>query len=93
MRGIYQSPRKRFLHQANVLENRASVLYHVKKERFRIEHASVDLPPQIRIGRFERGALRPGGDTPMRLADEDKNVVKKLLDALLTKKHFQALTR
>jgi len=27
------------------------------------------------------------------LPDEDKNVVKKLLDAFLTKKHLQALVR
>ena len=84
------------------------------------------------IGRFERGASRPSGDTLMRLAEalgvtsdyllegatdaaakakfedrellkqfqeveqlpeEDKNVVKKLLDAFLTKKHLQALAR
>jgi transcriptional regulator with XRE-family HTH domain len=84
------------------------------------------------IGRFERGASRPSGDTLMRLADaqgvtsdyllvgatheaakarfedrellkqfqeveqlpdEDKNVVKKLLDAFLTKKQLQALAR
>ena len=84
------------------------------------------------IGRFERGASRPSGDTLKRLADalavtsdllldgaadaaakarfeyrellqqfqeverlpeEDKNVVKKLLDAVLTKKPLQALAR
>ncbi|MBY0573684.1 MAG: helix-turn-helix domain-containing protein [Undibacterium sp.] len=84
------------------------------------------------IGRFERGASRPSGDTLKRLADalgvssdyllegaiddvakahfadrellkqfqevehlpeEDKNVVKKLLDAFLTKKHLQVLAR
>lgn len=84
------------------------------------------------IGRFERGASRPSGDTLKRLADalgvtsdylldgahdaaakarfadrellkqfqeveqlpdEDKNVVKKLLDAFLTKKHLQELAR
>jgi len=84
------------------------------------------------IGRFGRGASRPGGGTLMRLADalgvtsdylldgatheaakarfedrellkqfqeveqlpdEDKNVVKKLLDAFLTKKQLQALAR
>lgn len=84
------------------------------------------------IGRFERGASRPSGDTLKRLADslgvtsdyllegateeaakakfedrellrqfqeveqlpdEDKNVVKKLLDAFLTKKHLQSLAR
>lgn len=84
------------------------------------------------IGRFERGASRPGGDTLKRLADalgvtsdyllegatndaakakfedrellqqfqeverlpdEDKTVVKKLLDAFLTKKHLQMLAR
>ncbi|MBN9428711.1 MAG: helix-turn-helix transcriptional regulator [Burkholderiales bacterium] len=84
------------------------------------------------IGRFERGASRPSGDTLKRLADalgvtsdylldgatgkaakarfedrellkqfqeveqlpdEDKNVVKKLLDAFLTKKQLQALAR
>lgn len=69
------------------------MLYHDKQKRFRIEHANVGFPPPIRIGRFERGALRPGGDTLMRLAYEDKNVVKKLRDAFLTKRHFQALTR
>lgn len=84
------------------------------------------------IGRFERGASRPSGDTLMRLADalgvtsdyllegatedaakakfedrellkqfqeverlpeEDKNVIKKLLDAFLTKKQLQSLAR
>lgn len=84
------------------------------------------------IGRFEREASRPSGDTLMRLADalgvtsdylldgatheaakarfedrellkqfqeveqlpdEDKNVVKKLLDAFLAKKQLQALAR
>ena len=84
------------------------------------------------IGRFERGASRPSGDTLKRLADaldvssdylldgsteeaakakfedrellrqfqevenlpeEDKTVVKKLLDAFLTKKHLQSLVR
>lgn len=84
------------------------------------------------IGRFERGASRPSGDTLKRLAEalevssdylldgsteeaakarfedrellrqfqevehlpeEDKAVVKKLLDAFLTKKHLQALAR
>lgn len=84
------------------------------------------------IGRFERSASRPSGDTLKRLADaldvtsdylldgatdeaakakfqdrellkqfqeveqlpdEDKNVVKKLLDAFLTKKQLQALAR
>jgi len=84
------------------------------------------------IGRFERGASRPSGDTLKRLADtldvssdyllegsteeaakakfedrellrqfqevehlpeEDKTVVKKLLDAFLTKKHLQSLAR
>jgi len=84
------------------------------------------------IGRFERGASRPSGDTLKRLADalgvtsdymldgaataaakarfedrellkqfqeveqlpdEDKHVVKKLLDAFLTKKQLQALAR
>jgi transcriptional regulator with XRE-family HTH domain len=84
------------------------------------------------IGRFERGASRPSGDTLKRLADalgvtsdyllegstdeaakakfedrellqqfqeverlpdEDKTVIKKLLDAFLTKKHLQSLVR
>jgi transcriptional regulator with XRE-family HTH domain len=84
------------------------------------------------IGRFERGASRPSGDTLKRLADalevtsdyllegaaddaarakfadrellkqfqeverlpdEDKHVVKTLLDAFLTKKHLQSLVR
>ncbi|MBC8954993.1 helix-turn-helix domain-containing protein [Xenorhabdus sp. PB62.4] len=84
------------------------------------------------IGRFERGASRPGCDTLKRLADvldvtsdyllegaeteaakarfedrellrqfqaveqlpeEDKEVIKKLLDAFLTKKQLQALAR
>jgi transcriptional regulator with XRE-family HTH domain len=84
------------------------------------------------IGRFERGASRPSGDTLKRLADalgvssdyllegasdeaakarfedrellrqfqeverlpeEDKLVIKKLLDAFLTKKQLQALAR
>lgn len=84
------------------------------------------------IGRFERGASRPSGDTLKRLSDalgvtsdyllegstdeaakakfedrellqqfqeverlpeEDKHVIKKLLDAFLTKKHLQALAR
>lgn len=84
------------------------------------------------IGRFERGASRPSGDTLKRLADaldvssdyllegstdeaakakfedrellrqfqeiehlpeDDKMVVKKLLDAFLTKKQLQSLTR
>lgn len=84
------------------------------------------------IGRFERGASRPSGDTLKRLADaldvtsdylldgasdtaakarfedrdllrqfqeverlpdEDKHVIKKLLDAFLTKKQLQALAR
>jgi len=84
------------------------------------------------IGRFERGASRPGSDTLKRLADaldvssdyllegatdeaakarfedrellrqfqeiehlpdEDKIVIKTLLDAFLTKKHLQSLTR
>ncbi|WP_323854832.1 helix-turn-helix transcriptional regulator [Xenorhabdus koppenhoeferi] len=84
------------------------------------------------IGRFERGASRPGSDTLKRLADvldvtsdyllegaetdaakarfedrellrqfqaveqlpeEDKEVIKKLLDAFLTKKQLQALAR
>jgi len=48
MRGICGSPRKNFLHQANVLENLAGVLYPAKHSRFRIEHASVDFPAQIR---------------------------------------------
>ncbi len=84
------------------------------------------------IGRVERGASRPSGDTLKRLADalevtsdyllegapddaarakfadrellrqfqeverlpdEDKHVVKTLLDAFLTKRHLQALVR
>jgi transcriptional regulator with XRE-family HTH domain len=84
------------------------------------------------IGRFERGASRPSGDTLKRLADalevtsdyllegaaddaararfadrellrqfqeverlpdEDKHVIKTLLDAFLTKKHLQSLMR
>lgn len=84
------------------------------------------------IGRFERGASRPSGDTLKRVADalgvtsdylldgatdeaakarfadrellkqfqeverlpdEDKHVVKKLLDAFLTKKQLQVLAR
>lgn len=84
------------------------------------------------IGRFERGASRPSGDTLKRVADalgvtsdylldgaadeaakarfedrellrqfqeverlpdEDKHVVKRLLDAFLTKKQLQALAR
>jgi transcriptional regulator with XRE-family HTH domain len=84
------------------------------------------------IGRYERGASRPSGDTLKRLADalgvtsdyllegaateaakarfedhellqqfheverlsdDDKHVVKRLLDAFLTKKHLQALAR
>ena len=84
------------------------------------------------IGRFERGASRPSGDTLMRLADAlgvssdylldgatdeaakakfqdrellkqfqeveqlpdaEKNVVKVLLDAFLTKQHLKALAR
>ncbi|MGH8477567.1 MAG: helix-turn-helix domain-containing protein [Methylococcales bacterium] len=84
------------------------------------------------IGRCERGASRPSGDTLKRLSDaldvssdyllegsteeaaktkfedqellrqfqevehlpeEDKTVVKKLLDAFLTKKHLQTLAR
>lgn len=84
------------------------------------------------IGRFERGASRPSGDTLKRLADalevtsdyllegapddaarakfadrellrqfqeverlpdEDKHVVKTLLDAFLTKRHLQTLAR
>ncbi|UXK13029.1 helix-turn-helix domain-containing protein [Erwinia pyrifoliae] len=84
------------------------------------------------IGRFERGASRPGSDSLKRLADvlnvsgdyllegaetqaakarfedrellrqfqevellpdEDKAVIKKLLDAFLTRKHIQALIK
>ena len=84
------------------------------------------------IGRFERGASRPGSDSLKRLADvlnvsgdyllegaeteaakarfedrellrqfqevellpdEDKQVIKKLLDAFLTRKHIQALIK
>jgi transcriptional regulator with XRE-family HTH domain len=84
------------------------------------------------IGRFERGASRPSGDTLKRLSDalgvssdclldgatdeaakarfedrellrpfqevehlpdEDKNVVKKLLDTFLVKKQLQAMAR
>lgn len=84
------------------------------------------------IGRYERGASRPSGDTLKRLADvlgvtsdyllegaadeaakarfedhellqqfheverlsdDDKHVIKRLLDAFLTKKHLQALAR
>jgi len=84
------------------------------------------------IGRFERGASQPSGDTLKRLADalgvtsdyllegstdeaakakfedrellqqfqeverlpdEDKTVIKKLLDGFLTRKHLQSLVR
>jgi hypothetical protein len=45
------------------------------------------------FARYERGASRPLGNTLKRLSDDDKHVVKWLLDALLTKKHLQALAR
>ncbi len=52
------------------------------------------------IGRFERGTSRFEDRELLRqfqeveqLPDDEKNVVKKLLDAFLTKKHLQALAR
>ena len=43
--------------------------------------------------RFEDRELLKQFQEVERLPDEDKNVVRKLLDAFLTKKHLQALAR
>jgi hypothetical protein len=48
MRAMFCLPREDFLHQANVLENLASVLYDAKHQSPVIEHASVAFSVQIR---------------------------------------------
>lgn len=119
---------------ANVLEGFAQRLRELRKQKnlSQTELGQLAELHYTHIGRFERGASRPGGDTLKRLADalgvssdyllegavdeaakakfadrellkqfqeveqlpdEDKVVVKKLLDAFLMKKHIQALTR
>ncbi len=121
------------LDMADILEGFAARLRTLRKQKnlSQTELGKLAGLHYTHIGRFERGASRPSGDTLMRLADalgvtsdsllegataaakakfedrellkqlqeverlpeEDKNVVKKLLDAFLTKKHLQALAR
>lgn len=119
---------------ADMLEGFATRLRELRKQKnlSQTELGQLAALHYTHIGRFERGASRPSGDTLMRLADalgvtsdyllegatdeaakakfedrellkqfqeveqlpeEDKTVVKKLLDAFLTKKHLQALAR
>lgn len=122
------------LDMADILEGFAARLRELRKQKnlSQTELGHLAGLHYTHIGRFERGASRPSGDTLMRLAEalgvtsdyllegatdaaakakfedrellrqfqevehlpeEDKNVVKKLLDAFLTKKHLQALAR
>jgi transcriptional regulator with XRE-family HTH domain len=122
------------LDMANVLEGFAQRLRELRKQKnlSQTELGQLAELHYTHIGRFERGASRPSGDTLKRLADalgvtsdyllegasdeaakakfedrellkqfqeveqlpdEDKIVVKKLLDAFLMKKQIQALTR
>lgn len=119
---------------ADILEGFAARLRMLRKQKnlSQTELGQLAGLHYTHIGRFERGASRPSGDTLMRLAEalgvtsdyllegatddaakakfedrellkqfqeverlpeEDKNVIKKLLDAFLTKKHLQALAR
>jgi len=119
---------------ADMLEGFATRLRELRRQKnlSQTELGQLAVLHYTHIGRFERGASRPGGDTLMRLADalgvtsdyllegatteaakakfgdrellkqfqeveqlpeEDKTLVKKLLDAFLTKKHLQALAR
>jgi hypothetical protein len=48
MRAMFLCLAKNFLHQANVLENLAKVLYGVKHQRPKVEHASVAFIVEIR---------------------------------------------
>jgi transcriptional regulator with XRE-family HTH domain len=122
------------LDMADVLEGFAQRLRELRKQKnlSQTELGHLAGLHYTHIGRFERGASRPSGDTLKRLADalgvssdyllegttneaakakfadrellrqfqeveqlpdEDKIVIKKLLDAFLMKKHIQALTR
>lgn len=122
------------LDMAEVLEGFAQRLRELRKQK-NLSQTQLGVLAELHythIGRFERGASRPSGDTLKRLADalgvtsdylldgatdeaakarfedrellkqfqeveqlseEDKHVVKKLLDAFLTKKHLQELAR
>lgn len=122
------------LDMADMLEGFAQRLRELRKQKnlSQTELGQLAALHYTHIGRFERGASRPSGDTLMRLADalgvtsdylldgatdeaakakfqdrellkqfqeveqlpdEDKYVVKKLLDAFLTKKQLQILAR
>ncbi|MFI4938863.1 MAG: helix-turn-helix domain-containing protein [Burkholderiales bacterium] len=124
----------RVLDMTEVLEGFALRLRELRKQKnlSQTQLGQLAALHYTHIGRFERGASRPGGDTLKRLAgalgvtsdyllegaiddvakahfsdrellkqfqeverfpDEDKNVVKKLLDAFITKRHLQALAR
>jgi len=119
---------------ANTLEGFALRLRNLRKQRnlSQTELGQLANLHYTHIGRFERGASRPSGDTLKRLADalgvtsdylldgatneaakskledrellkqfqevehlstEDKNVIKTLLDAFLTKRQLQVLAR
>jgi hypothetical protein len=57
------------------------------------KHSRSDYATGASKARFEDRELLKQFQEVERLPDEDKNVVKKLLDAFLTKKHLQALIR
>ena len=119
---------------ADVLDGFAQRLRELRKQKnlSQTELGQLAHLNYTHIGRFERGASRPSGDTLKRLSDalgvtsdylfdgatdeaakarfedrellkqfqeverlsdEDKNVIKKLLDAFLTKKQLQVLAR
>ena len=122
------------LDMAEMLEGFAKRLRELRKQKdlSQSELGKLASLHYTHIGRYERGASRPSGDTLKRLADvlgvtsdyllegaadeaakarfedhellqqfqeverlsdDDKHVIKRLLDAFLAKKHLQALAR
>ena len=80
-------------------DDRSYLLYLPESWKTRVDTPSQECRSSLftvgftgRVQVADRELLRQFQEV-VQLPDEDKNVVKKLLDAFLTKKHLQALAR
>ena len=82
-----------FFDQARMLDHLARELYHAKHESRTINHLLKGSPEDAAKAKFEDRELLPQFQEVEHLPEKDKTVVKKLLDAFLTKKQLQSLAR